>query len=301
MIRYIMIIMICVLLVKVAYAYDETETKVDEAIKEMNKLNAEYEKNTNILNKYYELLDNAASLAMENNYGKAIYIYTEAIKLKPELSAAYYERGVLYEKMSKKSLARNDYKAALKANNVEISNRLNAIFYLERAKIYYKLKNKIEAEINVNIALEKGMERAIYLKNRLQLDGLREKKWKIYWDYDYCQIYYIVYPSNYKTKKIAIREEFYNSNFRNNMLSEYKSVVPEYEDVFYTITILNMTCSDRTVSIENKTMYSQEGRELHYITGDPKGYVTIIPGTIYDGICDKVCNNNGRKKRKLVN
>jgi len=54
---------------------------------------------------------------------EAVADYTQVIQLQPDNAAAYYNRGMVYQKLDKDSLAVRDYSRALKLNPVYVKAR----------------------------------------------------------------------------------------------------------------------------------------------------------------------------------
>jgi len=121
----------------------------------------------------------------KKNYQDAILKYTEALKLNPNSSAAYYNRGITYQNLKNYSKAIEDYNEAIKfsGSNLDAYNNLGTIYtnlkkydeavatfskiislksdyataYLNRGAVFYYLKNYSQSLKDFNKAIELGL------------------------------------------------------------------------------------------------------------------------------------------------
>ena len=139
----------------------------------------------------------------KKNYQGAISKYTEALKLNPNSSAAYYNRANVYQTLQNYSKAVEDYDNAItfSGSNLEAYNNLGMIYtnlqnydkaidafskiislksdyktaYLNRGVVYYYLKNYSQSLADFNKAVELGEKsRSVYGNRGIVLTRLHD-------------------------------------------------------------------------------------------------------------------------------
>ena len=115
-------------------------------------------------------LDEGNRLYYAKDYYGAIKLYREAIKLKPDWSWPYNNRGIAYDDLKQYERAIQDYNKAIQLN----PNYANA--YLNRGAAYDELKQYERAIQDCNKAIELDPNLAIAYNNRgvAYMDGLKQ-------------------------------------------------------------------------------------------------------------------------------
>ena len=116
------------------------------------------------------LLDKGISFASEGYYDEAIRVYTESLKINPNLSAAYFNRGNAYALKGQLNLSINDYNQAIKIDKTFLSA------YRSRGLTYFRLYDYDKAinDYTIVINLNKSESYLIYAARGKAYDRKQE-------------------------------------------------------------------------------------------------------------------------------
>lgn len=137
--------------------YDGLVTEMNLIEKKLNtyeknaKASADEAKNSEEMAKSYGIFNEALKLSGDKNYKEAILKLDEVIKLNPEFTEAYYNRGLSYAKLGKFDLALDDFNTVIE---LKPSDKLKSGTINNIANIYRK-KGDIElAEKEISASLQ---------------------------------------------------------------------------------------------------------------------------------------------------